>query len=425
MDSHKIPFRELIASNPLARNSAIVFAGTMTANVLSYIYHLMMGRMLGPSGYGELSSLLSLLYIFTIPLLVTQTVLIKLVSGFKAHGEVGQAKSLFIKAVKVFEVVSLVGFPVILLAAPWVTSFLHLSSSTLFVYVYLLLIISLFIAVATSMLAGYQKFIWVSILGSVAILVKIVISVPMAGWRVSGVMLAAIMASLIACVLYILPLRFLMSVKRKPTHLKKRDTFGFAIPTLLTQLGITSLYTTDIILVRHFFDAQSSGLYAALAILGKIIFYASSAVPTVLFPIASERTALGSKTKKLIISAVGAVAVISIGITALYFLFPDLIVSLLFGNAYAGAGAMLGMFGIFLGLFSIANSIAVSCLAVGKIRIWLFCVAAALAQIVGVTIFHGTIAQVIYLNIAIAAVLTFGSAAYYLYEKIQPHHTGV
>ena len=86
---------------------------------------------------------------------------------------------------------------------------------------------------------------------------------------------------------------------------------------------------------------------------------------------------------------------------------------------------MLGMFGIFLGLFSIANSIAVSCLAVGKIRIWLFCVAAALAQIVGVTIFHGTIAQVIYLNIAIAAVLTFGSAAYYLYEKIQPHHTGV
>lgn len=418
MDAHKISFRKIISSNTLARNSAIVFIGSMGSNVLSYLYHLIMGRLLGPSGYGELSSLLSILYIFTIPLLVTQTVLVKFVSGFKAHGEVGQAKSLFIKAVKVFGVLSAVGFPVILLTAPRVTSFLHLSSSVLFVYVYLLLVISLFITVAASMLTGYQKFVWVSTLSAVAILVKIIVSIPMAGWQMTGVMLAAVIASLIVGALYVAPLRFLFLAKRQPMHLNKRDALGFALPTFLTQLGITSLYSTDIILVRHFFDAQSSGLYASLAILGKIIFYASSAVPIVLFPVASERAAMGMKTKKLIMSAIGTVGVVSAGITTLYFLFPDLIVSLLFGNAYSEAGSMLGLFGIFLSLFSIANIIIIACLAVGKTHIWALAAGAALVQIVGIAIFHGTIAQVILLNIVITAVFTILSAGYYVYEKV-------
>lgn len=386
----------------------------MTANVLAYAYHLLMGRLLGPAGYGELSSLFSLLYIFTVPLLVAQTVLVKFVSGFKAHGEIGQAKSLFLQTTKIFAMISVVLFPVTLLSGSYVTAFLHLSNTTLFLFLYFLLVISLLTIAAGSMLTGYQKFVWVSVMGALALLVKLVISIPLVSWGVSGVMLAAVASGVFVYVLYIIPLRFLLTVRAKPTQLKRRDTLGFAVPTLLTTLGITSLFSTDIILVRHFFDAQSSGLYAALAILGKIIFYASGAVPAVLFPIASERVAMGVKTRKLILSAIGAVAVVSGAITALYFLFPNIIVSLLFGNAYTGAAAMLGLFGIFLGLFSIANIIATACLALGRTRIWVIPVFCALIQIIGISLFHATIHGVILINIVVCSVLVVGSLGYYI-----------
>jgi O-antigen/teichoic acid export membrane protein len=271
------------------------------------------------------------------------------------------------------------------------------------------------------MLTGYQKFVWVSVLSAAAILIKLIVSLPLVTWRVPGVMFAALIAGVIVYALYFIPLRFVMSVKGKPTELKKRDAFGFAIPVLLIQLGITSLYSTDIILVRHFFDAKSAGLYAALAILGKIIFYASSAVPAVLFPIASERAALGSKTRKLILSAVGAVAAISAVVTLVYFLVPNFIVSMLFGNAYVGAGAMLGQFGIFLGLFSVANIITYACLAVGKTRIWLISALAALLQIVGITLFHTSIGTVITINIGVSLMYVIVATGYYLkssYEKV-------
>lgn len=410
-----------LISDPIARNSAIVLTGTMVANFLSYLYHLIMGRILGPSGYGELSSLLSLIYIFTVPLLVAQMVLIKFMSGFKAHGEVGQTKTLFVKSTLLFIALGIIGIPVVIIAGPYLSSFLHLPSVALITLVYALFVFSLLAVPTGSVLTGYQKFVWVSAMGAIGVFIKLIISLPLVSWGVPGLMLAAVIASALVYAVYFIPLKFLLSVKSQPSHLKIRDMVGFAVPTLLTQLGITSLYSTDIILVRHFFTAPQAGLYAALAILGKVIFYASSAITVVLFPVVSERKALGTSTRKLILSAVGIVGAISACITAGYFLFPNLIVSLLFGNSYKGAGAMLGLFGIFLGLFSIANILATASLAVGNVRIWLFAAAAALIQIIGISLYHASIGGVIAIDIGVCLLYDIAAGAYYLlgsHEKI-------
>ena len=420
MDSYKISFRKLIG-NTLARNSAIVFAGSMAANVLAYVYHLIMGRLLGPARYGELSSLLSIFYIFAVPLTVAQTVLVKYISGFKARGVVGQAKSLFLSVTKLFIIISLIGLPVILIAAPWITVFLHLSAPILFIFVYLTFVFSLLSIVPSSMLQGYQRFVWVSVFGVGAIAIKILLSVLLTGWGVYGVILAAVLAGALLYAFYFYPTRFVLAAKSERSRVNIREMFRFAIPTLLTLLGITSLYSTDIILVRHFFAAPEAGTYAAIAILGKVIFYASSAVSLVLFPVLSERAVMGTTTKKITMSAVSGVASVSIAITILYFLFPNFIVRSLFGNAYQGAGVFLGLFGIFIALFSVGNIIATACLALGRTGVWFISVICAILQIVSIIIWHTTLATVISLNILTSALFVLGTSAYYLkltYAKI-------
>lgn len=414
-------FIRKIMTHSLARGSAIVFVGSMTANVAAYAYHLIMGRLLGPTGYGELSSLLSILYIFTAPLVVAQTVLVKFVSGFKAHGEAGQAKSLFVKVTKLSLVGSAVGVPVVLAAAPWVTSFLHLSQPVLFFLVYALFAISLVNVVMISMLQGYQQFLWISAIGAGMMILKIALSVPLSYWGVYGVMWAAVLAPIVVYGICFLPLRFILRARSKPTNLARRDAFAFAVPTFLTLLGVTSLFSTDIILVRHFFTASEAGMYAALAVLGKVIFYASSAVTMVLFPVLSERVALGSSTKKLIFWGTGTVAAMSVGLTAAYFLFPNIIVGLLFGSAYADAGALLGLFGVFLALYSVGYVLTMACLALGKTRVWIAAAASAILQIAAISMFHQNIRMVIELNIAVSLLFVLSVLAYYLktsYEKV-------
>jgi O-antigen/teichoic acid export membrane protein len=148
--------KNIFQNQSLAKSSAIVFVGNMTANVVAYCYHLFMGRMLGPVGYGELSSLYSILYIFTVPLIVGQTVLVKFISNIKAHGDVGQSKQLFISMTKLISVISIIGFPIMVLISSSVTSFLHLSNPLLFILIYVTFVFSLFTVSTAGIVQGYQ-----------------------------------------------------------------------------------------------------------------------------------------------------------------------------------------------------------------------------------------------------------------------------
>lgn len=405
----------------LARDSAIVFIGTMIANIGSYAYHLVMGRRLGPAGYGELSSILSILYIFTVPLIVGQAVLVKFISAFKAKGEIGQTASLFKKITTAILFFSAVIFPFILLTAGPVSTFLHLSSSVLFTLVYILFVVSLLIVVISAILQGYQRFMWYSSLGALAVVLKLALTFPFLPFGVAGVMSASIVSVCIIYILYLYSIRNVLQSAKKPMNIDKNQAVGFAVPTFLTLLGITSLYSTDIILVRHFFSAADAGLYAALAILGKIIFFASASVSQVMFPVISERTAKGIVSIKLIGISLVSVAAISTILCSLYFLFPTFIVKMLFGNAFVEAGALLGLFGIFLSLFSIGNIISMSCLAIGKTHVWIAAIVCALLQIIGIYILHSTIFEVIVLNIGICLLFVVAQLGYYIaisYEKI-------
>lgn len=402
-----------VTSHALARDSAIMFGGSFVSNVASYVYHLLMGRLLGPAGYGELSSLLSIFYIFTIPLNVGQLVLVKFISAFKAKGEVGQAKSLFLKVTKYAVIGCLAALPVMIVISPVVTNYLQIRNPVMFVLVYLIFIFSLLTVIMASVLQGYQKFLWVGILGASAIIIKIIFSVPAVSFNVLGVLVAILLSGIVAYACNFIPLRFLFQADALPMKLTKKEAMLFAVPTLLVTLGMTSMFSTDMILVRHYFAPLEAGIYASLAVMGKIVFYATSVLGSVFYPVLSERHVKGEQTKSIIKIGLGVVAIISSTITLLYFLFPKLIISLLFGASYLGGAPYLGIFGIFLVFYSIGNMFTTTFLATGKTSMWFIPAICAALQIVGIALFHSSLTVVISIDIAISVLLVLGLGVYY------------
>src|SRR6185369_17848893 len=98
-----------LSSHSLVKNSAIMFGGTMGANVLGYAYHLVVGRILGPIGYGELAALISIFYIINAPATVLLNIMVKFFSQLKAKGEYGEAKQLFVVISKFIAIFIIVG----------------------------------------------------------------------------------------------------------------------------------------------------------------------------------------------------------------------------------------------------------------------------------------------------------------------------
>src|SRR3990172_3378834 len=69
--------------HPLFSGSAVMIFGTNFANFFAYLYHLIIGRMLGPSAYSELAAALAALSLFSTVFVFLGLVVVKFVSGAK------------------------------------------------------------------------------------------------------------------------------------------------------------------------------------------------------------------------------------------------------------------------------------------------------------------------------------------------------
>ena len=116
----------IFLGNPLFKGSFIVLTGSTIANVGSYLFHLLMGRLLGPVDYGVLESLISLSYFLGVPLSVFTIVIVKYISQEKKNKE---KLSLFVK--KIFRKSSFYGlflFGCFLFAFPLLRKLLKIDS---------------------------------------------------------------------------------------------------------------------------------------------------------------------------------------------------------------------------------------------------------------------------------------------------------
>jgi len=414
-----------ITSHSLAFNSGIVFVGAMISNIGAYLYHLIVGRILGPSGYGELSSLISLLYIFGVPTIVLQTVLVKYFSTCKARQSSGQAKYLFKKMMKILLAILIPMFAVLCFCSPLVAEFLNLSGTRVVFWVFLLFVISTLSALNTSVIQGFQLFIWFSVLTAGGSLLKLFISIPFAYHGVEMTMIASFLIATVLYVLYFVPMRFIFFSKEERMDITKKDIVRYSIPTFFTLLGMTAIYSMDIVLAKHYLTSLDAGIYSSVAVLGKVIFYASSAIGTVLFPVLAERFAKGKDTFPIIKLSVVLVAIVSLGVTMIYTVFPITVVHLLFGTSFDAAASYLGIFAVFITIYSIVNIIVLACLAIEKMHVHFFTCVAAMLQILLIAFYHESLLNIIYINIGVASALLVSVGWYYWYGKNKHYHSGI
>lgn len=410
-------FLSSILNHSVTKGSLIVLTGSMIANFLAYLYHLVVGRVLGPDKYGELAALLSLMYLLNVPASGLQTILTKYFSSLRARQKSGEVKSLFSSAFKITVTVEILGFICLLLLLNPLSDFLHISSKINFIWLYLIFSTYLISVIQISAYQAYQMFLESNIVANVGALLRLVTGAAGAAAGVGATLIANIMSNAVMFILSLYPIRFIINTKPRPLSISKRNMLYYGMPTLATMLGLTAIYSQDVILVKHFFMAREAGIYSSLSVLGKVIFYASSALGFVLFPIVSERKELKSGHRQIVMSALGTIAGISLAITLFYFLFPRLVVDLLFGRAFYDAAPYLGYFGLFITFFSLVSLLINVCLAAEKTWVWLIAVIGALSQTIFISLYHRTLIDVIWVNLSVSIVLFIVLLLYYGYEK--------
>ncbi len=334
-----------------------MLVATTISNASNFFFQIIVGRMLGPAEYSVLTALLSLFMIISVPTQTVQTVITKYASTFMAKKTINKISYLFSRSFKKLTMFGVIIFVLFFFIASPLAQFLKINSLTPIIALGSVVAVSIVTPVGRGVLQGMQQFsqLGANLIVDAVMRLSLGILFVFLGYKASGAIAASTIAGVVAIAIVFRPLKYLFGNKGRPADFDSSEIYKYFWPVLVTLFCLNLLTNIDIVLVKHFFIAKDAGLYSAASLLGKIVLFFPGAFAMVMFSRTSELHAKNSSSVHVLKKTLFIVLLLSIGITAFYFVFPTFIISLVFGKSFIGASSLLGIFGIAMTIFSITN----------------------------------------------------------------------
>lgn len=412
-----------IVNHPLVSGTSIVIMGSLVANIINYFASLAVARLLipYPSDYGIYASLISVFNIFSVFALTIANVFTKFSAVFIGQKKVQLLGPLIIRGSLWVGIMSFIISGTIIIFASSIANFLNIEDSNLIVIISVSLFFSFLTSVSAGVLQGSLKFVFLSLMHAFSSAIKLVLGIVLLllGLRVFGAINAFLIAVVGAYIISFIPLYKYLRKKNDANiqidNLYKKLS-SYAIPVFLSTIGMTMFISIDIILVKHYFSAQTASHYSALSLMGRSIYYAVSPITLVMFPLIAQKKEKKEKLHGTIFLAAFFTGAPAALMSLIYFLFPELILNIFFpSKEYTSLAQLLGPFSLFIVFYTLSFLLNNFYLSIGKGKVFFLTIGAAILEIIFIVILHQNLLQVITGLSVISFLLLFGLLLYYPY----------
>jgi O-antigen/teichoic acid export membrane protein len=312
--------------------SFVLLSGSGLATGINFTYNIAIARFLGPTGFGQATAVYTLLILLLTVTLSFQIVSAKVVAQQSCPEEkIAVHRGLHRNAWACGIIVALLLF----FFQKAIAGFLNLPNPVL---IELLAIGAAFYVPLGSQrgyLQGAYGFRRLAINVVLEGLVRLCGSVLLIrlGFGVPGVIAAN--AAAVAAAYFATGPRFPGAT---PTDLRLPDAFREALQAVVFCGGQALINNCDIVLVKHFFPATAAGLYAAVSLVGRVIFFFCYSVVNTMFPLVAGTRREERKNHRLLATPLLIVLAIGSSLTLGLRLAPAGIWTSLFGSQFEIAG---------------------------------------------------------------------------------------
>lgn len=407
MQNSKFSFFVKLIKHPFFAGSAVMLLGSNLYNLGQFIYHFLAGRILGKVYYGDLAAIISILGLFSIVQGALGLTIVKYVASEKNSKKLTNFISfIFWTSFWVGAIVA----TLTLITAPFFIKFLNLADPNIYFLLAPILFFYIMAHSGRSILQGLLKFERYI----VSLLIESITKISLI--FVFGAMLSlllGIMSSFLVIAAWLSSyLKF--KVIEKP---KLKPIFKYSLSVFIQGLALTSMYSTDLLLVKHFFPQDQASIYASLAVLGRVVFFGISPITQVMFPLIAKRYENNQSYLKILYLSLTLTMATSFFVVLIYRFFPNFIIGITFSKNFIEGAPILWWFGLFMAFLSLAMLLTQFYLSIGKTKVvWMF-VLAALLQIFLIWFIHPNLLTVIQLSILSAALLVLGLFVYFLFRR--------
>ncbi|HZQ91973.1 MAG TPA: hypothetical protein VFA60_09290 [Terriglobales bacterium] len=381
------------AHSLLLGGSMVMLAGSVAVSLFNFAYNVSIARMLGPEGFGHASAAVTLLMLISAITLSFQLVCAKFVAR---NCTVPAQAAVYHLLQRRAWVVGLLLAAGLALGSPLVAGYLKLPTPAIVILLAAGIAFYPALGAKRGALQGtlaFGKLAGNMVLETAAKFVAAVLLVA-AGYGVMGAV-GAVTVSIVLAFLIPPPGNL-----RRSGEVTEPPSFGEGMQAIVFFVGQVVINNIDILLVKHFFRAEAAGVYAAVALAGRVLNFASWSVASAMFPIsANGRRASDSPAvllaPLLLVLAISVVFMLAMGH------FPGPIVTLVFGHGFHQAEPLLEL-----------NAAAAGCYALSMVLMayemsrrisstgW-YQLAFSGARVAGVYLFHATLHQVLVVQVVL------------------------
>ena len=388
----------------------------LAVNGGNYLYNLILGRVLGPAEFADAAVLITFLLVLSFVAMTFQLVTAKFSVIFE-----NETFTNFVS--KIYKNATFVGLgfgALIIVFAGQLQAVFNTSSSSMFTIFGIGVPLYFLMSVNRGVFQGKKEFKSLSITYQAEMLSRLIITLAL-------IFLLDVQSSVLIAIGILISFGFgLVPFKFKNLNFKKsiaieasqsKQVKSFFIITAFYELTQIIINNSDILLVKHYFDAYDAGLYASLALIGRIVYFVAWMFVMLLLPTVVQLKKEGKATAPILFKYVGYIAAIATAIVIGCALFPETAITLLFGDSYIAMAPLLWKYALATGLFAISNIFAYYYLSLDRYIPVVISGIFGMLQMGLVIFFHESLEQVVHMQIIAMVLLLVIQVIFFMFDS--------
>jgi len=380
-------------------------ASVLVVNAGNYLYNLALGRILGPEMFADAALLITLLLVLSFVAMTFQLTTAK----FSVIFEQNTLHS-FINCIYRYAGITgiILGISIIIFASELQEIF-NTKSSMMFTVFGVGIPVYFVMSVNRGFFQGTKKFNKLSITYQSEMISRLLITVLLI-YSCSHIhsSILVVIGIVTSFVFGLFPFRKEhISFTSKNVLIKSETKYvkNFFVLTAFYELTQIIINNSDILLVKHYFAEYEAGLYASLALIGRVVYFVTWMFVMLLLPTVIEKKKLGEATAPVLVKYVGYIVALSMVIILGCYIAPELAVQMMFGDEYLSIAPLLWKYAIATSLFAISNIFAYYFLSLDHYLPVVLSGILGISQILLIVFFHDSLLEVVIVQIIAMAVL--------------------
>ena len=402
----------------------IFILSVIIVNGGNYLYNLLLGRILGPAQFADAAILITLLLVTSFVAMTFQLTVTKFITEFT-----GSKRDLFLNRIKGIAIaISLIIGGLIALFANFLQEIFQTSSAGMFVVFAAGVPVYFLMSVNRGIYQGNKDFMKLAGTYQGEMLSRLLLTLAfllLIGTNTSLLVAIGILFSLFVGLVPFQKTGFSLNKKVHAEELNFKPVANFIFITAFYEFTQIIINNSDILLVKHYFEPGEAGLYASLALIGRVVYFVAWMFVMILLPTVVHLRKQGKNTTAVFLRYISYVGALAVSIVALTFFYPQFIVSAMFGEAYLSIAPLLWKYAVATSLFAVSNVFVYYFLSLDKYAPVVISGLLGSAQVASIVLFHQSLAQVVNVQIILMTILLVIQTVFFLLSQHKDHSSTV